>query len=160
MATKRTSKKWEFKAQFRRHAFGWRSQPAIKRVKAEEHCGLCDSPFAIARRLAGGSGCIEQSLADGRSRVLRISRHHYSSDSRYGRMTLATRQIFAKRRSSSMSARRSRQHWRSTSQSARGLQERPVSRFAWPRAKQSTSLIQGACVAESTRFAAATDPCG
>ncbi len=33
MATKRTSKKWEFKARFRRHAFGWRSQPAIKRVK-------------------------------------------------------------------------------------------------------------------------------
>lgn len=25
--------KWEFRARFRRHAFGWRSQPAIKRVK-------------------------------------------------------------------------------------------------------------------------------
>lgn len=25
--------KWEFKARFRRHAFGWRSQPAIRRVK-------------------------------------------------------------------------------------------------------------------------------
>ena len=25
--------KWEFKARFRRHAFGWRSQPAIQRVK-------------------------------------------------------------------------------------------------------------------------------
>ena len=24
---------WEFKARFRRHAFGWRSQPAIQRVK-------------------------------------------------------------------------------------------------------------------------------
>ena len=33
MAPKRTSKKWEFKARFRRHAFGWRSQPAIKRIK-------------------------------------------------------------------------------------------------------------------------------
>jgi hypothetical protein len=33
MATKSTSKKWQFKARFRRHAFGWRSQPAIKRVK-------------------------------------------------------------------------------------------------------------------------------
>ena len=28
-----TSHKWEFKARFRRHAFGWRSQPAIQRVK-------------------------------------------------------------------------------------------------------------------------------
>lgn len=27
------SHKWEFKARFRRHAFGWRSQPAIQRVK-------------------------------------------------------------------------------------------------------------------------------
>ena len=27
------SYKWEFKARFRRHAFGWRSQPAIQRVK-------------------------------------------------------------------------------------------------------------------------------
>ena len=25
--------KWTFRARFRRHAFGWRSQPAIKRVK-------------------------------------------------------------------------------------------------------------------------------
>ena len=25
--------KWEFRARFRRHAFGWRSQPAIKRVR-------------------------------------------------------------------------------------------------------------------------------
>jgi hypothetical protein len=25
--------KWEFKARFRRHAFGWKSQPAIQRVK-------------------------------------------------------------------------------------------------------------------------------
>ena len=25
--------KWVFKARFRRHAFGWRSQPAIQRVK-------------------------------------------------------------------------------------------------------------------------------
>jgi hypothetical protein len=24
-----TSHKWEFKARFRRHAFGWKSQPAI-----------------------------------------------------------------------------------------------------------------------------------
>jgi len=35
MATrsKSTAHKWEFKARFRRHSFGWRSQPAIKRVK-------------------------------------------------------------------------------------------------------------------------------
>ena len=26
-------RKWEFKARFRRHAFGWKSQPAITRVK-------------------------------------------------------------------------------------------------------------------------------
>jgi len=25
--------KWTFKARFRRHAFGWRSKPAIQRVK-------------------------------------------------------------------------------------------------------------------------------
>ncbi|MFO8090305.1 MAG: hypothetical protein R6U13_10745, partial [Desulfatiglandaceae bacterium] len=25
--------KWQFKARFRKHAFGWRSQPAIKRIK-------------------------------------------------------------------------------------------------------------------------------
>ncbi len=25
--------KWEFKARFRRHAFGWKSQPAITRLK-------------------------------------------------------------------------------------------------------------------------------
>ena len=28
-----TTHKWQFKARFRRHAFGWKSQPAIKRVK-------------------------------------------------------------------------------------------------------------------------------
>jgi hypothetical protein len=28
-----TSHKWEFKARFRRHAYGWRSQPAIQRVR-------------------------------------------------------------------------------------------------------------------------------
>jgi len=27
------SHSWEFKARFRRHAFGWRSQPAVQRVK-------------------------------------------------------------------------------------------------------------------------------
>jgi hypothetical protein len=31
--TKVEAHKWEFKARFRRHAFGWRSQPAIQRVK-------------------------------------------------------------------------------------------------------------------------------
>ena len=30
---KASAHKWEFRARFRRHAFGWRSQPAIKRVK-------------------------------------------------------------------------------------------------------------------------------
>jgi len=30
---KSTAHRWEFKARFRRHSFGWRSQPAIKRVK-------------------------------------------------------------------------------------------------------------------------------
>ena len=28
-----TSYTWEFRARFRRHSFGWKSQPAIKRVK-------------------------------------------------------------------------------------------------------------------------------
>jgi len=31
--TKAEVHKWEFKARFRRHAFGWKSQPAIQRVK-------------------------------------------------------------------------------------------------------------------------------
>lgn len=33
MKTKAEQHKWVFKARFRRHAFGWRSQPAIQRVK-------------------------------------------------------------------------------------------------------------------------------
>jgi NAD(P)-dependent dehydrogenase (short-subunit alcohol dehydrogenase family) len=32
-ATAGVAHKWEFKARFRRHAFGWRSQPAVQRVK-------------------------------------------------------------------------------------------------------------------------------
>ena len=31
--TKSESHRWEFKSRFRRHAFGWRSQPAIARIK-------------------------------------------------------------------------------------------------------------------------------
>ena len=31
--TKPSAHKWEFRARFRRHAFGWKSQPAIKRIK-------------------------------------------------------------------------------------------------------------------------------
>jgi hypothetical protein len=33
MMAKAEAHKWEFKARFRRHAFGWKSQPAIQRVK-------------------------------------------------------------------------------------------------------------------------------
>ncbi len=33
MGTKSTAHKWQFRARFRRRAFGWKSQPAIKRVK-------------------------------------------------------------------------------------------------------------------------------
>jgi hypothetical protein len=33
VAAKTEAHKWEFKARFRRHAFGWKSQPAIQRVK-------------------------------------------------------------------------------------------------------------------------------
>jgi hypothetical protein len=33
MAIKNTAHQWQFKSRFRRHAFGWRSQPAIKRVR-------------------------------------------------------------------------------------------------------------------------------
>ncbi|MBL6968566.1 MAG: hypothetical protein ISR62_09120 [Desulfobacteraceae bacterium] len=33
MKLKPSSHKWTFRARFRRHAFGWRSQPAIKRVR-------------------------------------------------------------------------------------------------------------------------------
>jgi hypothetical protein len=32
-ATAGATHKWEFKARFRRHAFGWRSQPAVQRIK-------------------------------------------------------------------------------------------------------------------------------
>jgi len=31
--TKTEAHRWEFRARFRRHAFGWKSQPAIKRIK-------------------------------------------------------------------------------------------------------------------------------
>src|SRR3990170_1458251 len=31
--TKAAAHAWEFKARFRRHAFGWKSQPAIQRVR-------------------------------------------------------------------------------------------------------------------------------
>src|SRR5512140_3009673 len=31
--TKAEAHRWEFKGRFRRHAFGWKSQPAIQRVK-------------------------------------------------------------------------------------------------------------------------------
>jgi tetratricopeptide (TPR) repeat protein len=33
MKRQQASHRWEFKARFRRHAFGWRSQPAIERVR-------------------------------------------------------------------------------------------------------------------------------
>ena len=33
MSAKVGTHKWQFKARFRRHAYGWRSQPAIKRIK-------------------------------------------------------------------------------------------------------------------------------
>jgi len=33
MTASHEAHKWEFKARFRRHAFGWKSQPAIQRVK-------------------------------------------------------------------------------------------------------------------------------
>ncbi len=33
MGPRSTAHKWQFKARFRRHAFGWRSQPAVQRVK-------------------------------------------------------------------------------------------------------------------------------
>ena len=29
---KATTYRWEFRPKFRRHAFGWKSQPAIKRI--------------------------------------------------------------------------------------------------------------------------------
>jgi len=33
MASKGTQHQWQFRARFRRHAFGWKSLPAIQRVK-------------------------------------------------------------------------------------------------------------------------------
>jgi len=33
MGSRSTAHTWQFKARFRRHAFGWRSQPAVQRVK-------------------------------------------------------------------------------------------------------------------------------
>jgi len=35
MTAKTEPDKWTFRAHFRRHAFGWRSQPAIKRIREE-----------------------------------------------------------------------------------------------------------------------------
>ena len=45
--------KWEFKSRFRRHAFGWRSQPAILRVRqaARDHVES-DPTFALGAGLA------------------------------------------------------------------------------------------------------------
>src|SRR2546422_474670 len=46
--------RWEFKARFRRHAFGWRPQPAIQRL-ADDWGELCASKgvaLAWADRLA------------------------------------------------------------------------------------------------------------
>src|SRR5436853_965003 len=46
---------WEFKSRFRRHAFGWRSQPAIQRIKQ-----AVSEIKKVARRdpVLGGEGAV------------------------------------------------------------------------------------------------------
>lgn len=47
---------WEFRARFRRHAFGWRSQPAITRVRqavADSSSGALGSARVLERELGG-----------------------------------------------------------------------------------------------------------
>lgn len=52
--TKGTSPRWEFKARFRRHGFGWRSQPAILRLRQ-----AVSETRQAARRdpVTGAEGC-------------------------------------------------------------------------------------------------------
>ena len=47
--------RWEFQARFRRHAFGWRSQPAVQRVKQ-----AVSEVKAVARRdpMLGAEGAV------------------------------------------------------------------------------------------------------
>ncbi len=47
--------RWEFKPRFRRHAFGWRSQPAIQRIKE-----AVSEIKKVARRdpVLGGEGAV------------------------------------------------------------------------------------------------------
>ena len=62
-----TQHKWTFRSRFRRHAFGWRSQPAIKRItgvevraaydctmQAAAHAGCQSETFERVRALVAG----------------------------------------------------------------------------------------------------------
>lgn len=54
--------KWEFRARFRRHAFGWKSQRAIKRIKEavseikRVQIGSCSRRLLYDREGRGGLG--------------------------------------------------------------------------------------------------------
>jgi len=68
---KQTAHKWEFKARFRRHAFGWRSQPAITRIKQavaeirkvakEDLLQAADGAVAFVERLSPALANIDSS---------------------------------------------------------------------------------------------------
>jgi len=60
--------KWAFTARFRRHAFGWRSQPAIQRVK---------QAVSEIKMVARGDPAL---AADGAVTVLRQNSNRWASD--------------------------------------------------------------------------------
>ena len=57
---------WTFKARFRRHAFGWRSQPAITRIK-EAVSEITKAARNDKVRAAEGEACETILLSSGRS---------------------------------------------------------------------------------------------
>jgi hypothetical protein len=64
--TKAEPHKWEFKARFRRHPFGWKSQPAIQRIKqaVAERTGATDEGKETIRQMTvsvhGGANFVGQ----------------------------------------------------------------------------------------------------
>lgn len=72
--------KWTFRPRFRRHAYGWKSQPAIKRIKevashwADELIGTCKMAWSPDPELRGyfkGTiNCLSALLAAGRHQEL------------------------------------------------------------------------------------------
>jgi hypothetical protein len=133
MRNKADAHKWEFKPRFRRHAFGWKSQPAITRIKqavaeikkVAKDVAWRDSPKRKRRRSRpyrsstklNSSPLLRQSEQPLPNRGRAISWLlwlHAAIASRYGLMTLPMRTELAARMSSSMD-RRERRYFRRAS---------------------------------------------